>query len=259
MNILKDSYRAFVNLDHRTDRLDHIETQLERLNIGADRIRGMLPGELSDKPGIKTMMDRTPGAVGCHFSQVQIMERALTLTRHALVMEDDIIFCNDFNERIGLISEFLAHIEWDVFFLGGTFHVPAFWHRNGTSGMDPNCSAQLGYDCEWLGGHFVRTFGAFSTFAYFVNVKSIQKILDLFDKHLHTSIGIDWLFIKLQPQLQCFAFVPGCVKQMDNKSDIGDGMTIFSGFSKLNGTLENSSYWYQENMQDFNPNSFRWK
>jgi len=104
-----------------------------------------------------------------------------------------------------------------------------------------------------------RTYGAFCTYAYVVNVKSIEKILNLFDEHLHTSIGIDWLFIKLQPQLKCFAFVPGSVKQMDNKSDIGTGMTIFSGFSKLNGTVENSRYWYQENMSDFDPNTFEWK
>jgi hypothetical protein len=105
----------------------------------------------------------------------------------------------------------------------------------------------------------VRTYGAFSTYAYIVNHNSIFKIFDLFDQHLHESIGIDWLFIKLQPQLNCFAFVPGCVKQMDNQSDIGDGMTIFSGFSKLNGTEENSRYWYQERMEDFNPDTFIWK
>jgi hypothetical protein len=52
--------------------------------------------------------------------------------------------------------------------------------------------------------------------------------------------------------------VPGSVKQIDNLSDIGNGMTIFSGFSRLNGTEENSRYWYQENMNDFNPETFKW-
>jgi len=115
-----------------------------------------------------------------------------------------------------------------------------------------------------MGDRIVRTYGAFSTYAYFVNVNSILKVFDLFDQYLHESIGIDWLFLKLQPQLKCFAFTPGCVKQMDNLSDIGidkngtPQQTVFSGFSKLNGTEENSRYWYQERMEDFDPETFNW-
>lgn len=261
MNILDRCYRAFVNMDHRTDRLVHMEKQLSTIGMTAERVRGKPYQELMHEKGIKTMLNRTPGAIGCHFSQVQVMENALSQFKHALVMEDDIIFCEDFNSRIDRISDFLdrrGSNEWDVFWLGGTFHSPAFWHKKGQSGMDPNCSAQLGKDCEVVEGRFMRTYGAFCTYAYIVNKHSIPKIFDLFDKHLHVSIGIDWLFIKLQPQLKCFAFVPGSVKQMDNQSDIGDGMTIFSGFSKLNGTIENSKYWYQERIEDFDQTKFTW-
>lgn len=260
MDLIQDSYISFVNLEHRTDRLEHMNAQLSRIGIEAVRTRGLLPVECLDKKGIKTMLDRTPGAVGCHFSQVSIMQRALTLGKNAWVMEDDLIFCNDFTERVKYMSEYLQGVEWDVMWLGGTFHSPAFWHKIGKSGMPPDCSAQLGKDFDHTGDPRIkRTYGAFCTYAYIVNKASIEKIMNLFDEHLHTSIGIDWLYIKLQPQLKCFAFVPGSVKQMDNKSDIGTGMTIFSGFSKLNGTVENSRYWYQENMNDFDPNTFEWK
>lgn len=265
MSLLDNSYRAFINLDHRKDRLDHMNTQLDRIGMKAKRIPGMLPEEYEgDESKVAVMKARTPGAIGCHFSQVEIMKYALLERKHALIMEDDIIFCEDFNERIKIISKFTSRTDWDVFFLGGTFHVPAFWHKIGRSGMEPNCSAQLGKDCELIEGRIVRTYGAFSTYAYFVNVNSIFKIFDLFDKHLHESIGIDWLFIKLQPQLKCFAFVPGSVKQKDNLSDIGidkNGVpqqTVFSGFSKLNGTEENSRYWFQEQMEDFDPKEFNW-
>lgn len=246
-------------MDHREDRLNHMSEQLIRIGMSAERIRGMRPDEYTGPPGmVATMRARTPGAIGCHLSQVSIMEQAFIQGDHALVMEDDIVFCEDFNERITHIDSFVAVNDWDVFWLGGTFHVPAFWHKVGMSGMKPDCSAQLGKDCEYLGNRIVRTYGAFSTYAYIVNVNSIDKILNLFNEHLHESIGIDWLFIKLQPQLNCFAFVPGSVKQMDNQSDIGDGMTMFSGFSKLNGTEENSRYWYQERIEDFNPETFNW-
>jgi GR25 family glycosyltransferase involved in LPS biosynthesis len=254
-------YASYINLSHRKDRREHMEKQLARVGMDAIRTSGMLPHEFQESK-YDVMRNRTPGAIGCHMSQVSVMHRALEFGRHAIIMEDDISFCDDFNERMAIIEDFLRDInmDFDVFWLGSSFHVnPPYWHKIGKSGMPPDCSAQLGYDAK-LTSHprIIQTFGAFATFAYIVNVNSIQKILNLFDNHIHESIGIDWLFIKLQPQLKTFAFLPGCVRQIDNKSDIGNGMTMWSGFLKLNGTLENSSYVYQDRMEMFQPDQFNW-
>jgi hypothetical protein len=56
------------------------------------------------------------------------------------------------------------------------------------------------------------------------------------------SMGIDWLFILLQPNLKTYAFNPGCVKQIDNKSDIGD-WTQFSAFSNL------GAHWWADTIE----------
>lgn len=257
MSILEKSYVSFVNLAHRKDRLNHMQAELKRVGIEAVRTSGRLPHEFPEAK-YDTMRNRTPGAIGCHMSQVSIMEKALELNKHAIVLEDDIIFCSDIHERLNIIEEFTDANEWDVFWLGSSFHVnPPYWHRVGKSGMPPDCSAQLGYDAK-LTSHprIIQTFGAFATFAYIVNVNSIQKILNLFDKHIHESIGIDWLFIKLQTQLKTFAFLPGCAMQINNMSDIGKGMTMWSGFLQLNGTKENSAYVYQNLMTEFDPTTF---
>jgi GR25 family glycosyltransferase involved in LPS biosynthesis len=252
-------YSAFVNLDSRPDRLERMNAELKKAGIHAERHRGILPHEIEDHR-VSVMRNRTPGAIGCHFAQVGIMLKALALGKSALVMEDDLIFCEDILERLNYISAWSENHEWDVIWLGASFHVPAFWHRAGRSGMPPDCSAQLGKDCEVTDDpRMIRTYGAFATFAYIVNYNSIKKILSLFDQHLHESIGIDWLFIKLQPQLKCFSFVPGCVKQYDNQSNIGNGITKWSGFLQLNGTRENSAYVYQEKMNDFDPTKFNWQ
>lgn len=260
LDLIEDSYRAFINLDHRNDRRNHMDKELVRVGLEADRFRAIAWQDIDPTPQTDVMRHRTPGAIGCHYSQVAVMEKALELGKHGWVMEDDLVFCDDFKERVKYMSDFLQGRSWDVLWLGGTFHSPAFWHKIGRSGMPPDCSAQLGKDYERTEDpRMMRTYGAFCTYAYIVNHSSIEKILKLFDEHLHTSIGIDWLFVKLQPELTCYAFVPGSVKQFDNKSDIGKGMTIFSGFSKLNGTIENSRYWFQPNMNDFNPDDFEWK
>jgi GR25 family glycosyltransferase involved in LPS biosynthesis len=256
----QDCYTAFVNLDSRQDRRNHmlrVLPKIEGWNVG--RMPGILPNEITE-PRVEVMRQRTPGAIGCHFAQMTIVDEAQRLSKHAIVFEDDLIFCSDFKERMDYIFMWAETHEWDVIWLGATFHSPAFWHPRGPSGMRPNCSASLGKDCEPTDDpRMIRTYGAFSTHAYLVNNASIPKIKALFNKHLHESIGIDWLYIKLQPQLKCFSFVPGCVKQYDNESNIGTGITKWSGFLKLNGTFENSAYVWQDKMSDFDPTKFQWK
>lgn len=258
-------YASFVNLDSRPDRLSHMLSQLDRIKLNATRTRGMKPHEVIEKKiatphQVGTMLRRTEGAIGCHYSQVQVMKDAFERKKHAFVMEDDLVFCEDFETRFSYINNWIVGKDWDVVWLGASFHVPPYWHCKGGSKDSRNdCSANLGKDCEVTDDpRMIRTYGAFATFAYLVNYNSIQKILDLLDANVHMSIGIDWLFVKLQPQLKCFSFVPGCIKQYDNQSNIGSGVTMWSGFLKLNGTKENSAYVYQEKISDFDPTKFNW-
>lgn len=251
MTILERSLIAYVNLDRRPERRARMEQTLARVGLKAHRVRGQLPEEYKGDPArIKGMLDRPQkGAIGCHFSQVSIMHAAKTMNKHAFIMEDDLDICQDFMQRVKIIDEFCSTHPWDVIWLGGTFHVnPPYWHR------------KMGRDAETTDNpRMMRTYGAFCTYAYIVNGESIDRVLHLFDQHLPKSIGIDALFITIQPYLHTYAFVPGCVKQYDHQSDIGMGMTTFSNFARLNGTLANSAYWYQERMLDFDPTKFDWK
>lgn len=257
--MIENIYAGFLNMDHRIDRLNHMEGQFQKLNIKPIRHRGKKPNEYDlNDPKVQTMLHRTPGAIACQFGQMQIMETALDIGCNALVLEDDVVFCEDFNDRLEYIDNWTkTHEDWDIVWLGGTFHVPAFWHKIGVSGMPPNCSLQIGHDCMTTDDErMIRTFGAFSTYAYIVNVNSIPKVLSLLEVFMPQTIGIDYSMIALGDKINSFAFVPGCCKQIDNKSDIGSGDTIFSGFAKLNGTIENSRYWYAERMGDFDPSTF---
>jgi len=251
-----DLHATYINLPHRTDRNERMKAELSKSGIEANRIDGMLPSEV-DVPSHKTMVmqNRTPGAIGCHYSQVRCMSAALNVDKHALVMEDDLVFCSDFQERLAYIDKFCQTHEWDVIWLGATFHVPAQWHRN-VNGFHTHpdlkmCRCDVGKDVRTTDDpRMVQTFGCWSTYAYIVNKDSIAKILQMLDENVSISMGIDWLFILLQPQLKTFSFVPGCVKQYDNQSDIGKGVTVFSAFANL------GPYWWADRMTDFNPQSF---
>lgn len=253
---ISDCYASYINMAHRADRNLRMIAELEKAGIRAERTRGLKPSEV-EQPDHKThvMQVRTPGAIGCHYSQVSVMEKALERGQHAFVMEDDLVFCDDWKERVPMIEDFLNEREWDVMWLGGTYHIRPEWHRieNGKH-TNPDlqmCECQLNKDFEPTDNpRFVRTYGCWSTYAYIVNKKSLTKILELLDSNVYRSMGIDWLFILLQPQLQTFAFVPGCVKQYDNPSDIGlngnkPAITVFSGFARL------GRHWFQERMIDY--------
>lgn len=244
--ILDNAYISFVNLDSRPDRLLRMQESLQAAGLSAVRTRGMLPEEYEGSPDrIRCMLSRPQkGAIGCYFSQLSIMREALRQGKHAFVMEDDLVFCRDFQKRLLYITRFCeTHPHWDVLWMAGTFHVnPPWWHKD-TLKRD----AVITNDPRMM-----RTFGAFCTHAYIVNVASIEKILEGHARWLPASMGIDWSFIQMQPQLYTYAFVPGCIIQYDNQSNIGRGITQFSGFAKL------GPYWYQDYMEDFDPVAFDW-
>lgn len=261
MNWRDDTYAGYLNLDSRSDRKISMENELSRVGISAHRHRGKTPSQFDLSDVKHTMMSvRTPGAIGCYHGQIDIMMTAAEAGKSAIVFEDDLVFCSDFADRMDYISAWTQAHEWDVIWLGGSFHSPAFWHPHGPSGMRPDCSRHLGRDCEPTDDpRMIRTYAAFSTHAYIVNKNSILDIVATLYDQMSTSIGVDYSFIRMQPDIKAFAFVPGCVKQYDNQSNIGTGITRWSGFLKLNGTEENSRYVWQDRMDQFNPNTFTWR
>jgi GR25 family glycosyltransferase involved in LPS biosynthesis len=243
--MLKDCYIGYLNLDHRTDRLQHIQSELARVGLVGERTRGKLPNEfdLTD-PKLQVMKNRTPGAIGCHYGQVEIMQKALAAGKHAFVNEDDVMFCSDLQERFILIESFLKNKDWSIFWLGGTYHYPdAWWHKPGHPPDLQQCGCDKGVDAEETENPlFRRTYGTFSTHSYIVNHRFIDTLLEYLEANVHMSMGIDWLMILLQPHINTYAMNPGMAIQLDNKSDIGNGMTIFSGFSFL------GDHWFKDKL-----------
>lgn len=246
--LIEDSHISFINLAHRKDRLTAMEATLKKAGIPAIRTEALRPigviGIIEPMSRLDVMFNRTPGAIGCHFSQVAVMEEALKQKKHAWVMEDDLDICDDIQERLDYIEQFCSTHPWDIIWMGGTFHVnpPHWWDK------------QLGRDAQCTDDpRMMRTFGCFCTYSYIVNQNSIEKVLHGLDHWLDRSMGIDWAMIMLQPTLLTYAFVPGCCKQYDNQSDIGNGITRFSNFKEL------GPYWYARRMEDFDPTTFNWK
>lgn len=250
-------YARYVNLSHRKDRLLHMQNEIKKLGIPVERYEAIRTVDSGwNREPYKTMFNRTRGAIGCALSQMEAMEGGLKLNMDIMILEDDVKVCQDFPQRMDYIEGYLNTHEWDIMWLGATVSVnPPYWH----TGRNPDLVVEnpLGRDAECTDDpRILRTYGEFCTYAYVINKNSIEKVLSLLNSIMHESMGIDWSMIKLQPQLKTFCFVPGSVFQIDNQSDIGQGITAFTPFLKLNGTLENSAYVYQDKMEDFDPTTF---
>jgi GR25 family glycosyltransferase involved in LPS biosynthesis len=217
--------------------------EMYRIGITAERFDAFKTDEHKwDEKKVSVMRNRTPGAIGCFYSQMAVMKKALELKKHAFVMEDDLIFCSDFKDRMKIVEDFTSNNKWDIIWLGGTYHLEPVWHVKGHPQL-PQCNCTLNVDFTQTNNlRIVQTYGCWSTYAYIVNVDSIPKVLRMLEDVIPISMGIDWSFILLEPKLKTFAFVPGMVKQYDNTSDIGTGVTKFSGFALL------GSHWWADKM-----------
>lgn len=257
----RELYVAFVNLAHRTDRLDLMTKELNRVGLEAERFDAILTTDESwNREPYQVMFNRTRGAIGCMLSQMAVMQKAYDMGKGAMVLEDDLVIGTDCLKRLDYIENFINTKEpdADLIFLGGTVHCPAWWHRKGHEPQMQMCNCTLERDFERIDDDYmIRVYGMFSTHAYIVPYEKIPKILELLNQVMSFSIGIDYSLIFHQPNLKCFAMLPGIMKQYNAVSDIGNGaITYFENFSKLNGSIENSAYWWQDLMEQFTPNDF---
>lgn len=258
MDLINDSYISYLNLDERKDRLAHITAELERIGITAVRTRGKLPYEYDlDNPNFQLMASRTPGAIGCWMGMREMMVEAIRQDRNAFIMEDDVVLATDFKERVAYMERFLEGKDWDIIFWGALFHVsPSHWHNGHGYLLD---GSNIGRDAETTEDpRVMKVYGCFSTHCWLIRRESVKKVMEMLDAVQHRSIGIDHACIIIEPDLNCYTFVGGSARQIDNKSNIGQGDTIYSNFRKLNGNEENSKYWFTDKIEDFDPLTFDW-
>jgi len=240
----------YVNLASRPDRNEHAKEQFARHGIKAKRLDAYLPADWDgSEEKVARMRARTPGAIGCYMSQMRLIEAAIGHNYVIAVCEDDVCFCDDLLKRLEYIGKHLTW-DWDIFYLGATFHVPGVWCN------DPECSdwGAIGCDVKTTPDpRILRTFGIWGTYAYLVNPANAAKVHKTFDKNIYRADGIDHLCILLGPRLKTFCFVPGCAWQYDNQSNIGSGITHFSSFKPRLGP-----YAWQDRMEDFDPAKYDW-
>ena len=213
-------HTLFINLDHRTDRLEHINKEFEKMGIKGERIQGVQP--------------KNP-AVGCTMSHIKCLELAKERGyKQVFICEDDITFTNPelFKQNI---TKFVDNdkINWDVLLISGNNRPPY----------------QKLYD------YASRVFYCQTTTGYVVKNEYYDKLIANFKEGLTHLIrnptnkfdyAIDKYWQRLQMQDYWYIITPLTVTQYDNYSDIEQKNTAYSQM-----ILDLEKPWFEEKNNRF--------
>lgn len=187
-------HTLFINLDHRKDRLEHVEKELEKMGIKGERFNA-----------IKT----ASGAIGCTLSHIKCLEIAKERDyEQVFICEDDITFTNPdlFKQNI---EKFCMNedIMWDVLIIGGN-NVPPYKQYYDYAARVFNCQTTTGYIVKQ---EFYNTM-----------IKNFKEgVTNLMrDPANKRMFAIDIYWKKLQMENFWYMITPPTVTQYENYSDI---------------------------------------
>ena len=190
----------YINLDERTDRLEHVRQELANMGIVAHRIRA-----------IKTQN----GALGCALSHMRCLEEAIACnTPCVFICEDDITFTDPPLLRQNLAAFLGQGLAWDVIIIGGNL-VASFNEDNRVvlgAAAGPFCRVA---DCQTTTGYIVARHYYETLLA---NFRESATALARGGPGREAAIDITWK--RLQPTGTWYMILPATVTQYENYSDI---------------------------------------
>lgn len=173
--ILDIKHVLYINLEHRVDRKQHVEKQLNKIGITSfERFNAInLPN----------------GRLGCSMSHLKCLEMAKASGwDHILIVEDDILFL-DPSLFVKQLQTFLStHKVWDVLLIGGNV-VPPY------QSIDSSCIKVK--KCQTTTGYLVRSH------YYDILMENIRAGMNklLKDQENHFLYAIDKYWFQLQENI----------------------------------------------------------
>ena len=202
INSINDITNIFyINLEHRTDRKEHVETELLKIGLIGQRFNAI-------------KMDN--GAIGCSMSHLKLLQDAVKHNlEHILIVEDDITFLNP-TLFINQINNFfkLHNNSWDVILFAGN-NIPPYQNIDDTCIKVSRCQTTTGY---LVNGHYIKIL--------LQNVKMglTQLLNNPFQRNL---FAIDKYWFILQSLHNWYLIIPPTVVQQEGYSDIEKRVTNF--------------------------------
>jgi GR25 family glycosyltransferase involved in LPS biosynthesis len=193
MELFKHAF--YINLASRPDRLQHVQQELKKMNIDAERINAIKMAE---------------GAIGCTLSHIRCLELAKERQySHVFIVEDDITFLQPelLLENLKKFEENVELQRWDVLIIGGN-NCPPYTKVNDYCIRAFNNQTTTGYIVK---SHYYDTLIA--------NFKESAQML-MRNPHNKREFALDIYWKRLQQTGIWLMIVPATVTQYQDYSDI---------------------------------------
>jgi glycosyl transferase, family 25 len=201
MELLKNT--LYINLEHRKDRLEHINQELSKIGIKGERVNA-----------VKAQV----GAIGCTLSHIRCLELAKQRNYdYVFICEDDITFMNP-EVLLTNIKKFQENDEilWDMLIIGGN-NVPPYQKIN-------DYCVRVFY-CQTTTGYVVKKS------YYDTLIKNFKESANLLMKNPteegKKKYALDIYWKRLQIQDFWYMIIPPTVTQYENYSDIENRETNY--------------------------------
>lgn len=191
----------YINLEHRTDRKEHIESELNQ--VGFNNVERFNAVKMKN------------GRVGCTLSHIKCIELAKERNySHVVICEDDTKFTNVELFKKQLNTFLTKKHNWDVVIFAGN-NVPPYEQIDDTCISVTRCQTTT---CYMVNGHYYD--------ALLENYKEgLEKLMRYPEQHI--SYAIDKYWFSLQLKDNWFLITPLTVIQREDYSDIEQRVTNY--------------------------------
>lgn len=186
-------HTLYINLDSRTDRLEHVTNELKKMDINAERVKAV---KLEN------------GAIGCTMSHIKCLELAQKRDyEHVFICEDDILFLDPTLYKEKIQNFVNIKTDWDVLIVGGNT-VPPY--------------QKITDDC-------IRVFHSQTTTGYIVKKHYYSTLINNFKESARNLMAnptnkfhyaLDKYWLRLQKENNFVMLIPPTVIQYESYSDI---------------------------------------
>lgn len=179
-----------INLKEREDRRRHIESELARIGCSRFTLFEAVKGQKTQRGGLRA------GAIGLIQTYLLIHERCRD--RNVLLIEDDCVFAEDFNQKMELYTSNIPK-NWDMIYFGA------------------NHNYHVGKKTEKINDFCVKLNNSFTT--HCVLLKS-NVFSDVAEGIKNLAVPVDVMMAKLQKKYNAYSSIPALTNQLPGFSDI---------------------------------------
>ncbi len=206
-----------INLERRSDRWEKINSKFKDFGLSVEKFRGYDGQLLKHFVDENIRVRRTGGYLGCLLSHLEIYKTALSRGyERILILEDDVAIHKNLHLEFERVANELRVENWDLLYLGSANFTESFR-------LDGNFKKNEVIKNYTIPNflHYDKATNSWSCLAYAVNRKTMEYILDYYEKNGYVS-EIDLVItseVQNNPDFNCLKVMPQLFMQDDLTSD----------------------------------------